>query len=64
MATLYANDQKIAEGRIPNTQAMVFSANETADVGVDDATPVVESIGFGHASQFTGKISKGTVDLE
>ena len=63
-ATLYANDQKVAEGRIPNTQAMVFSADETADVGVDDATPVVESIGFGHASQFTGKIDKVTVDLQ
>jgi arylsulfatase len=62
--TLSVNGSKVAEGRIPKTQGMVFSADETADVGVDDATPVVESVGFGHASRFTGRIDKVIVDLK
>ena len=39
------NDKKVGEGRIERTQPMIFSADETADVGIDLATPVVESIG-------------------
>jgi arylsulfatase len=64
MATLYVNDNKVAEGRIQNTQGLVFSADETADVGVDDATPVVESVGHGPRSRFTGTIGRVTVDLK
>ena len=40
--TLSVNGKKVAEGRIEHTQAMAFSADETADVGVDEATPVTE----------------------
>jgi arylsulfatase len=63
-ATLSINGTKVAEDRIPMTQAAIFSADETADVGIDDATPVVESVGAGHASRFTGKIDKVTVELK
>jgi arylsulfatase len=42
----------------------MFSADETADVGIDDATPVVESVGSGHKSRFTGTIEKVTVTLK
>jgi len=63
-ATLYAGSAKIAEAKFPRTQGIVFSADETADVGVDDATPVVEAIGFGHKSRFTGTIDKVTVTLK
>ncbi len=62
-ATLSVNGKPVAEGRIPMTQPIIFSADETADVGMDDATPVVESIGAGKASRFTGTIDKVTVDL-
>jgi arylsulfatase len=62
-ATLTVNGVKVAEGHIPMTQALIFSADETADVGIDDATPVVESVGRGQASRFTGKIGKVTVQL-
>jgi arylsulfatase len=63
-ATLSVNGTKVAEGRIAATQPIIFSADETADVGVDDATPVVESVGHGRASRFTGKIGKVTVELK
>ena len=61
---LFVNDQKVAEGRIERTQPVVFSADETADVGVDLATPVVETIGSESRSRFTGRISKVTVSVE
>jgi arylsulfatase len=61
--TLFVNDEKVGEGRIPHTQPMVFSADETADVGIDLATPVVERIGAERASKFTGRIPKVTVEV-
>jgi len=61
--TLYVNGDKVAEGRIEHTQAAIFSADETADVGVDLGTPVVETVGSGEASRFTGRISKVTVEV-
>lgn len=64
MGTLYVNDAKVAEGRIEHTQAAIFSADETADVGIDLGTPVVEAIGAEHASKFTGRISKVTIEVK
>jgi arylsulfatase len=63
MGTLYVNGDKVAEGRIEHTQAGLFSADETADVGIDLGTPVVEAIGSEHKSKFTGHIPKVTVDV-
>jgi arylsulfatase len=59
--TLYVNHQKVAQGRIGRTQPMIFSADETADVGIDLATPVVETIGSEAKSRFTGRIRKVTI---
>lgn len=64
LGTLFINDEKVGEGRIEHTQPMVFSADETADVGVDLATPVVETIGAEKASRFTGRIPKVTVEVK
>ena len=64
LGTLYVNDQKVAEGRIERTQPMIFSADETADVGIDLATPVVEAIGSEARSRFTGRIPKVTVSVK
>jgi arylsulfatase A-like enzyme len=62
--TLYVNDQKVAEGRIERTQPMIFSADETADVGIDLGTPVVEAIGSEARSRFTGHIPKVTIEVK
>jgi arylsulfatase len=62
--TLYINDENVGEGRIDHTQAIVFSADETADVGIDLATPVVETIGAEKKSKFTGRIPKVTVEVK
>src|SRR6185295_10898316 len=39
-ANLLVDGAKVASGRIERTQGMIFSADEGAGVGVDDATPV------------------------
>jgi len=62
--TLFVNDQKVAEGRIEHTQPMIFSADETADVGIDLSTPVVEVIGSEAKSRFTGRIPKVTIEVK
>ena len=64
MGTLFANDQQVAQGRIDHTQAGMFSADETADVGIDLGTPVVEAIGAEHRSAFTGDITKVVVEVQ
>jgi len=63
VGTLYVNGEKVAAGRIEHTQAGLFSADETADVGIDLGTPVVEAIGAEHASKFSGHIPKVTVEV-
>ena len=61
--TLFVDDREVATGRIERTQPMVFSADETADVGIDLATPVVETIGSEGRSRFTGSIPKVTIEV-
>jgi hypothetical protein len=63
LGTLYVDGKKIEEGRIERTQPAIFSADETADVGIDLASPVVETIGAERASKFTGKIKRVTVEV-
>jgi len=60
--TIFVNSAKVAEGRIENTTPFVFSADETADVGVDEATPVTEEYAE-RDNEFNGKIHKVTVEL-
>jgi arylsulfatase len=57
------NGEQVAQGRIPHTQAIIFSADETADVGIDLGTPVVEAIGAEQKPRFNGHISKVTVEV-
>ncbi len=64
MATLSVDGQQVARGRIQRTQPNVFSADETADVGLDNQTPVAEGIGIGRdETRFTGKIAKITLEV-
>ena len=62
-ATLFVNNEKVSSGRIEHTQAGIFSADETADVGIDLGTPVVEAIGSNAESKFTGRIPKVTIEV-
>jgi arylsulfatase len=59
---IFVDGKKVAEGQISNTTPFLFSADETADVGTDEATPVTEEYAQGD-NAFTGKIETVTVDL-
>ncbi|MCI0704816.1 MAG: arylsulfatase [Planctomycetia bacterium] len=61
--TIFVNGEKVAEGKIGNTHAAIFSADETADVGVDEATPVTEDYKE-RDNKFTGKLGKITIELK
>ncbi len=60
--TLFVNGKKVATGRIEQTQCCAFSADEGADVGADEGTPVTEA--YKVPFTFTGKIDKVTIELE
>jgi len=60
--TLFVNGKKVATGRIEKTQFAIFSADEGADVGADEGTPVTEA--YKVPFKFTGKIDKVTIDLK
>jgi arylsulfatase A-like enzyme len=59
--TLFVNGKQVATGRIERTQFAVFSADEGADVGADEGTPVTEA--YKVPFKFTGTIAKVTVDI-
>ena len=63
-AMLSVNGKQVAEGRVEKTQPNIFSADETADVGMDNQTPVAEGIGIGPETRFTGRINKITLDVK
>ena len=62
MGTLFVNDKEVASGRIDKTQCCAFSADEGADVGMDEGTPVDEA--YKVPFKFNGKIAKVTIDLK
>jgi len=64
VAKLFIDGQQVAEGRIEKTQPGVFSADETADVGLDDATQVADLVFKDvHDSEFTGYVDKVTISI-
>jgi arylsulfatase len=63
VATLLVNNEKVASGRIERTQPTIFSADEGAGVGIDDATPVTTDYKE-RDNAFTGKILKVVIDVK
>ena len=61
-AHLYLDGTQVGEGRVDATVPMVFSADETADVGRDSASPVSTDYA-GEDSVFTGQVNWVQIDL-
>src|SRR6185312_14066458 len=61
--TLYVDGDKVGEGRVEGTEPMLFSGDETADVGSDTATPVSDDYGP-KDSEFTGQVRWVQIDLD
>jgi hypothetical protein len=60
--TISANGKQVGSGRVERTNANIFSADDAADVGVDEGTNV-SSAYKQHDNRFTGKIEKVRVDV-
>jgi arylsulfatase len=60
--TLYYDGTAVGTGRVEATQPMVFSADETTDIGHESGTTVTPDY-TAHDSRFTGKINWVQIDL-
>ena len=55
VASLFVDGKKVGEGRIAVTAAMVFSADDGCDVGVDTGSPVSPDYGS-RGNEFSGRV--------
>jgi arylsulfatase len=60
--TLYYDGTAVGAGRVGATQPMIFSADETTDIGYESGTTVTQDY-TAHGSRFTGKINWVQIDL-
>jgi arylsulfatase A-like enzyme len=60
--TLYYDGDAVGTGRVGATQAMIFSADETTDIGYESGTPVTADY-TPQTSRFTGRIHWVQIDL-
>ncbi len=62
--TLYYDGKNVGAGRVGATQAMIFSADETTDVGYESGTPVSSDYSTENGnSKFNGRINWVQLDL-
>jgi arylsulfatase len=61
--TLYVDGSECGEGRVDGTVPMVFSADETCDVGADTASPVSDDY-TSAGSRFTGTVDWVQIDVD
>jgi len=59
---LFVDGDRVGEGRVDSTHPLIFSADETTDIGSDTATPVSDDYGV-HGSRFNGRIEWVQIDL-
>ena len=60
---LYLDGEQVGSGRVDGTVPMLFSADETTDVGSDTATPVSDDYGP-KDSEFTGTVRWVQLDMD
>ena len=60
--SLYVDGEKIGEGRVEATVPMVYSADETCDVGSDTASPVSDDY-TSEGSRFNGTVDWVQIDI-
>ena len=60
--TLFYDGDKVGVGRVEHTQPMIFSADETTDIGYESGTTVTADY-TAHGSRFTGRINWVQLDV-
>jgi arylsulfatase A-like enzyme len=61
--SLYVDGEQVGEGRIGGTVPMIFSADETCDVGSDTASAVSEDY-LASGSRFSGTVNWVQIDID
>ncbi len=61
--TLYCDGDPVGKGRVAATQPMIFSADETTDIGYESGTTVTPDYNS-KSSHFTGKINWVQLDVD
>ncbi len=61
--TLYVDGTRVGGGRVEATEPMMFSVDETTDIGADSATPVSDDYGP-RDSAFTGRVRWVQLDID
>jgi len=61
--SLYTDGEKVGEGRVEMTEPFAFSADETADVGVEEGSPVSPDYGP-RGNAFNGQINWLEIDID
>jgi arylsulfatase len=61
-ASLYADGKKVGEGRVEGTVPMLFSGDETLDLGSDSGTPVSDDLSVDEL-EFNGQVRWVELDL-
>ena len=59
---LFVDGKKVGEGSVAATAAMIFSADDTCDVGVDNGSPVSPDYGS-RGNAFNGRVKGVEIDL-
>jgi arylsulfatase A-like enzyme len=60
---LFVDGEKVGEGRVGATAAMIFSADDTCDVGMEGGAVVSEDYGP-RGNEFTGEVNWVQIDLD
>ena len=61
-ASQYLDGDKVGEGRVEHTMPMLFSGDETTDLGRDSATPLSDDHGTDNG--FTGRVLWVQIDID
>jgi hypothetical protein len=61
-AALYVDGSKVGEARVEATVPMLFSGDETLDIGSDSGTPVTDDLGVDEL-EFNGRVRWVELDL-
>jgi arylsulfatase len=61
--TVFVDGKKVGDGRLEVSQPLIFSGDETTDVGSDGGTPVSDDYGA-KDNQFTGEVEWVQIDID
>jgi hypothetical protein len=61
--SLYLDGKKFGEGRVEQTEPLVFSADETCDIGMEAGSPVTKDYGP-NGTRFSGTVNGVEIDVD